>query len=235
MDDWFGNPFFQGGSPAFGDFHDHFAQIDRHMNDMMSSMFGGFRDANRHLGLDFDQPGGRRHSTVDPNPRSRGPRVEEVSDHDYGHHGGSSRPIVEEPDSPSHHDRSSRASADTRPRPRAGTTTEPYIYASAMSYTCGPGGVTHAKKKTYDSGTGRTEMAEMRGLGDQAVAARREIDRNGTVTNQFDRRNVEEADVAAFGERWQREARQQPRLRDARSGDLGRPAPSGRRALGYKH
>jgi hypothetical protein len=71
-----------------------------------------------------------------------------------------------------------------------------------MSAYSGPGGVQHAKKRTYDSSTGRTEMAEMRKVGDQAVAMKREIDADGRVRDQVDRRNLDESELEAFGRRW---------------------------------
>lgn len=85
---------------------------------------------------------------------------------------------------------------------------KPYIYTSSMSSYTGPDGIQQARKKTYDSDTGKTQMAEMRRLGDQAIAIKREIDRDGKVTDTVDRKNVDEKDVSDFRHRWDTKANQ---------------------------
>ena len=87
-----------------------------------------------------------------------------------------------------------------------------YFYSASMSSYYGPDGVQQSRKKVYDSATGKTEMAEMRKLGDQAVAMKREIDRDGRVTDTVDRKNVDEADVESFRHRWDEKARSGNRL-----------------------
>lgn len=86
--------------------------------------------------------------------------------------------------------------------------TKPYIYVSAMSSFTGPDGIQQARKKTYDSESGKTRMAEMRRLGDQAIAMKREIDRDGKITDTIDRKNVDEKDVNDFRKRWDTKANQ---------------------------
>ena len=94
----------------------------------------------------------------------------------------------------------------------AGAAPEPYFYSASMSTYYGPGGVQQSRKKVYDSTTGKTEMAEMRRLGDQAVAIKREVDRDGHVTDTVDRKNVAEGEVDSFRRRWDEQAGSRPRL-----------------------
>jgi hypothetical protein len=52
----------------------------------------------------------------------------------------------------------------------------------------------------------------MRKLGDQAVAMKREIDANGRVRDQVDRRNLNESELESFGRRWNQRSLSVPRL-----------------------
>lgn len=77
-----------------------------------------------------------------------------------------------------------------------------------MSSITGPDGIQQARQKTYDSESGKTRMAEMRRLGDQAIAMKREIDREGKITDTVDRKNLDEKDVSDFRRRWDTKANQ---------------------------
>jgi hypothetical protein len=59
--------------------------------------------------------------------------------------------------------------------------------------------VTHARRKTYNSATGKTELAEMRKIGDKAVAAKREIGAHGRVSDEMAHRNLNAAELEEFG------------------------------------
>jgi hypothetical protein len=98
-----------------------------------------------------------------------------------------SQPIVEEPDD---------FTAEWQ-QPQS------YFYSSAMTSYSGPDGVTHARRKTYNSATGKTQLAEMRKIGDQAVARKREIDADGTVHDAMDQKNLNESELGDFEQRWE--------------------------------
>jgi hypothetical protein len=110
-----------------------------------------------------------------------------------------------------------------RERPTAIRSTRPVVieprasghqryYAATMSTYSGPGGVAHARRKVYDSTTGKTELAEMRRLGNQAVAVRREIAADGSVKDEVDRKNIDEGEIDTFGQRWNNARSQLPKL-----------------------
>jgi hypothetical protein len=215
MNGWFDDPFFTNSGFDFGGVHDHFADMHQQMNRMMSSMFGGFSDSFAAL--------------EDQTPQHRKPRVEEIEDVPRDQRRRSStRPIVEEVDDESPRFRSSASRSrpiveepDDEPRgtkSRGGVGPQTYFYSSSMSSYRGPDGVQHAKKKTYDSSTGRTEMAEMRKLGDQAVAMKREIDGDGRVRDHVDRRNLDESELESFGRRWKERSPSVPRLQRSGGG-----------------
>jgi hypothetical protein len=65
-------------------------------------------------------------------------------------------------------------------------------------------------------------MAEMRRMGDQALAVRREIDRDGKVTEQVDRDNLDENEVESFQSGWDRQKIHLPSLTDAKHKDTKR-------------
>jgi hypothetical protein len=200
MDDWFKDPFF-GGDMGMGGMHSHFAEMEKHMNDMMSSMFKTMGDFHRGFGLTFQddaRPALEDHTHRRSSGTRPGRRVDEVPN------GGSNRkqPIIEEPDDIPV-GRTNRGASGDKP--------ETFFYSSAMSAYQGPDGIGHAKKKTYDSRSGRTEMAEMRKLGDQAVAMKREIDRDGRVTDQMDRKNVNDNEVDSFHQKWSSKSRETPK------------------------
>lgn len=98
-----------------------------------------------------------------------------------------SGPIVEEPD-----DYSSEWK-----QPKS------YFYSSTTAAYSGPDGVTDAKRKTYNSATGKTQLAEMRKIGDQTVARKQEIDADGTLRDAMDRKNREESELDDFERRWE--------------------------------
>ena len=110
------------------------------------------------------------------------PRVQELDEHGNEKPSG---PIIEEPD-------------DEKPKHK---TKKTYYYSSSTSYT-NSNGVQHATKKTYDSNSGKTEVTEMRKIGDQAVTRRREIDSDGTVNDRYDMLNLDEGNVGEFNEKW---------------------------------
>lgn len=211
MNDWFNDPFFGGSGNPARDIQDHFDQVQRQMDNMMNSMFRGFGD------FGFNDDFFNRPSLQDYSQRSQphqshrysvddAPQVEEVSDPSpYAAHTRSA-PIVEEPDDDSDgepqpsnqrtHQSSSRPTHAQPSRP------QPYFYSSTMTSFTSSNGVQHAQKKTYDSSTGKTEMAELRRLGDQTVAKKREIDRDGHVSDMMDSRNVNEDEIQDFESRW---------------------------------
>jgi hypothetical protein len=202
MNDWFSDPFFGGGSGAPADIHSHLSEMGRQMNQIMTSMFDHFRDFDRRLGIDDGRKGGPR--AIEDHSHTRPARVEEVPSNRSG-----ARPNVEEPAGPGRKD----------------ATPHTYFYSAAMTSINGPERMQQERKRTYDSSTGKTEMAEMRRLGDQALAIRREIDRDGKVTDQIDRQNLDESQVDSFRKRWDGQRTQLPRLTDGRTGDSNRSYP----------
>jgi hypothetical protein len=152
------------------------------MNSMLGSMFSGF---------DYEP----RQRLEDRRAGRSGPRVEEITGSTEAtappvSHRARVAPIVEEPDDPPR-------ARDPRTPPH-----QTFFYSSSTTSYSGADGVTHAKRKTYNSATGKTEIAEMRQLGDQAVGMKREIDANGRVTDAVARKNVDEGDVTDFNRRW---------------------------------
>jgi hypothetical protein len=180
MDDWFNDSFFNAHQHHGNGIRSHFESMEQHMNDMMGSMFSGF-DRNSRPRLENGRTG-----------RS-GSRVEEITEPtETAASRGSQRtkatPIVEEP--------------DDAPRSRRAPAHETFFYSSSTTSYSGADGVTHAKRKTYNSATGKTELAEMRALGDQAVAVKREIDADGRVEDAVARKNLDDGDLTDFNERW---------------------------------
>jgi hypothetical protein len=193
MNEWFGDPFFSGNA---GDVQSHFSEMGR----MMSTMFNHFRELDRQLGFDEPRRAGPR--AIEDHSSPPGPRIEEPSSQ-------SRLPRIHEPTS---------QSQPSRPAP-SGKDAQPHFYVySAMASVNGRDGIAQARKKSYDSSTGKTEMAEMRRLGDQALAVRREIDRDGKVTEQVDRKNLNENEVESFRQRWDGQRSSLPRLTDGRRG-----------------
>jgi hypothetical protein len=198
MNGWFDDPFFDSGPSQMPDMFRHFDEMHRRISGMMGSMFSGFGE----YGLGFDDPPipaledgySRRARSSASRDRSRRshPVVEEVDDDFVPRSHG--RPIVEEPDD----------------RGRSYEEPPAYFYSSSMTSYSGADGVTHAQRRTYDSTTGRTQLAEMRRLGDQAVAMKREIEADGTYRDAMDRRNLDDGELEDFGRRW--EARSAPRI-----------------------
>lgn len=217
MDGWFDDPFFRRGSGE-DDFDKHFRQMHNRMNQMMDNMFRGFGDFGSSFGLGFDDMPSMGALRDDRHKPTRSRRVEEVEEtFPSGHRHRAPeeaptrrrQPIVEEPDDePVHHDRHHSGGRSEKP--------QTYFYSSSMSSFTGPGGVTQCRKKVYDSSTGKTEMAEMRAMGDKAIAMHREIDRNGAITDTFDRRNVEDDELDAFVRRWGKKTGMA--LKDGKSG-----------------
>jgi hypothetical protein len=197
MDNWFDDNFFATEDPR--DMHRHIDDMHRRMSDMVDSMFSHFRDLAR-FGLGFNEP--------DPFPA-----IQDRSTQRSRSRAGSSfrsQPIIEDPDD----------FGTELDQPQS------YFYSTSMTAYSGPDGVTHAKRKTYNSKTGKTQFAEMRKIGDRAVARKREIDADGTVHEEVDRRNLDESEIDDFERRWQsRRTRALPYERSA-SRDITR-----RRAL----
>jgi hypothetical protein len=107
-------------------------------------------------------------------------------------------PIVQEPDDP-----------EQSPSPGS----ESYFYSAEMSTFTGPDGIAHARRKTYNSSTGKTELAEMRKLGNQAIAVRREIAPDGSVNDQIDRKNLDESEMSSFRQKWDSRRSELPNLK----------------------
>jgi hypothetical protein len=191
---WYDDPFFDPTQAHFPDMNAHFSAMQNRMSDLMNSMFNGFGQ-NFGFGpftLGYDD---RPRPALEDHRRSR-PIVEEP-DYEYPRHRSRSQPIVEEPDDEDPY--GGRRSYSNG----SGGGNGGFFYSSVMSSYSGPDGVTHAKKKTYNSATGKTQLAEMRKIGDQAVAMKREIDRDGTVRDAMDRKNLREDDMDDFRRRWE--------------------------------
>jgi hypothetical protein len=220
MDDWFSDPFFKPERPTPADIQNQFAEMHRQMNDFVDSVFGHFRDLDRQFGLTHDsaKPSGTEqrpaledHSSTRPKDQSHLPAVGDRSTRRPTFSEGSgaaassparrssTRPIVEEPDT-------------SRTRGDASGGQQSFFYASAMTSATGPDGLQHARRKTYNSATGTTEMAELRRMGDQAVAMRREIGPDGTAKDQIDRKNLDESELGSFRQRWDSRKSELPRL-----------------------
>jgi hypothetical protein len=210
MDGWFDDPFFDRNAHHAGDIQSPFASVERRMNDMMGSMLSGFG---------FDDS--RRGRLEDSRPTASRARVEEVTDSADAPRVAAPRshPIVEEPDDP----------APERPQRKVSKPpTETFFYSSSTTSYSGPDGVTHAKRKTYNSETGKTELAEMRKIGDKAVAVKREIDADGRVSDEMAHRNLNSAELEEFGRNWNK--RQSPSLTNSSSSKRTK-AQGRRRAL----
>jgi hypothetical protein len=183
MDSWFNDPFFDHTSHRPSDIHRHFADMERRMNNMMGSMFSGF-------GFD-EQP----NAQLEDNHTTRHrPHVEEISDSTDAPRPSQcsrSHPIIEEPDDVS--------PKQSQHHPNGPQTV--FYSSSATSYS-GSDGVTHAKRKTYNSATGKTEFAEIRKLGDKAVGVKREIDANGRVNDEMTHQNMDESELNEFNRKW---------------------------------
>jgi hypothetical protein len=179
MDSWFDDPFFNRTSHHS---HETFFDMERRMNAMMNSMVSGFGFNERPRAPLEDT-----HST-----RHR-PRVEEITDSPDASrpsHCSRSRPIVEEPD-------------DFPPkRSQRGSVPQTFFCSSSTTSYSGPDGVTHAKRKTYNSATGKTEFAEIRKLGDKAVGVKREIDADGRVKDERIHQNMDESELSEFNRKW---------------------------------
>jgi hypothetical protein len=178
MDGWFDDPFFRHTSHRHSDMHHTFADVERRMNNLMGSMFSGFG---------FDE---HPNAQLEDNHR---PRVEEISDSPRPSHTSRSHPIVEEPD-----DLSSNQSQHGRDTGN----TQRFFYSSSTTSYSGSDGVTHAKRKTYNSATGKTEFAEIRKLGDKAVGIKREIDADGRVKDEVAHQNMDESEMTEFNRKW---------------------------------
>ena len=201
MEDWFNDPFFKDDHDPTMDMRKHFAEVEMHMNNMMNQMHSIFNNDFGKFGLDYDKNKSRRNddlskSITKPNDtfnenysnRYDSNSYSSTFDHNQTRR-SSTKPIVEEP-------------GETNPNNKK----DDYFYSAAMTTITGPDGIQHSRKKTYDSKTGKTEMAEMRKLGDQAVAVKREIDRDGKIKDSMDRKNVDEKDVEDFRKRWDTQA-----------------------------
>jgi hypothetical protein len=216
MDDWFNDPFFTPARPAPADIQNHFTEMHHQMNNFVESVFGHFRDLDRHFGLTHDggqkRPAIEDHSSTRPSDQSRLPPLDNrPARHPTFTEGGTSptrrsfaRPIVEEPDTSRGPSSGSGRASDGRQ--------QSFFYASAMTSATGPDGLQHAQRKTYNSATGTTEMAEMRRIGDQAVAVRREVAADGTTKDQIDRQNLNESELGSFRQRWDSRRSELPRL-----------------------
>ena len=180
MSGWLNDPFFADNNDPFQHINEHFRQMEH----MMNSMFVNdpfFSNGIIHSRNNYC------------NKRITAQRVQEVNDDEEA--GYAEKPIIEEPDDENIHHRSSR-------QPNDGC----FYYSSSTSYS-NSNGVTHATRKTYNSSTGKTEMSEMKMLGDQGVARRREIDSYGNVNDSYDTRNLNNDEIEMFEERWNRNQR----------------------------
>ncbi|OHT06735.1 hypothetical protein TRFO_05402 [Tritrichomonas foetus] len=237
MDSWFNDPFFNSSNDPHRDIHSHFEQMHRQMNNMMNSMFSNMGDFGMPSmpGIGFDNGFDDGFSRSRPSRDSGHSRSRDNYSHNRYNDGimdaeevspsympsskhSKNTPIVEEPDDynqppPRSNHHQSRNNFDDNfsshrsSYNRSSGQPQTYFYSSTMTSYSGPDGVQHARKKTYDSTTGKTEMAEMRKLGDQAVAMKREIDRDGHVTDMMDKRNLDESELNDFSQRWNRNAR----------------------------
>ena len=238
MDEWFDDPFFKGDAEShFRSMHEHMNKMmDSMLRGFGEPMFGLGFDGDKQGGTSRPALEGGGRSTRRPRVEEvsgstgaatshRQPIIEEPDDQPrysgsrfgdsgrsdrFGSSGRSDRfgdsGRTDRFGSSGRSDRFESSGKGGAEKP------QPYFYSASMSSYYGPDGVQQSRKKVYDSATGKTEMAEMRKLGDQAVAMRREIDRDGRVTDTVDRKNVDEADVESFRHRWDEKARSGPRL-----------------------
>lgn len=201
MSDWFNDPFFTNDNrfddPAdlLGGFHNSFRQMHEHMEKMMRSAFSGFGDNFMALGFDGLDDSRNRSSNRGGSRRSAdGPRVEEPDD-----------------DEPRRVSRRSGGSDDKKP--------QTFFYSSAYSSTMGPDGIQQIRKKDYNSASGETRYSETRRLGDKSISHHRKIDRDGTVLNHEDRRNVDEHDIDKFDSEWEKRRKDLPDYFSRSSGE----------------
>lgn len=234
MDDWFKDPFFNTPTdPAHieEDIKKQISEVEHHMANMIDSMNNMFKNFSSMspFGLDYDdksRSGSLKHSsTTSPGLTYHPTFSDSTTDFNQSkssaaaHRATRKEPIVEYPDdntssmgrSRRYNDTYNSRNFDREPSKSSNKTfsdSKPFIYTSSMSSFTGPDGIQQARKKTYDSESGKTRMAEMRRLGDQALAMKREIDRDGKVTDTIDRKNLDEKDVSDFRKRWDTKANQ---------------------------
>lgn len=195
------DPFFRDD---FIDPEQHFKRVHQEMNNMMSSMFKAFNDFG--IGFDDDARGKKslpgpsdhtgRGSKRDP-PSRRTPSYDDYTPSSSTHR-SSKQPIIEEPDSDMP-DYSSSSKVEKQ---------KPHIYYSAMatSYN-GVDGIQQTKKKVYDSQSGKTQYGEMRRIGDQALAYKREVGPDGKVSESEERKGIKtDQEATSFRSRWDSEA-----------------------------
>lgn len=200
MDDWFKDPFFNTSNDPEKEIKKQIAEVEHHMTNMMNSMNNIFRNfgAKNAFGLEYDEF--KKDSTGKKSVSPYHPTFSEDSSKITSQtRKSTSKPKIEYPDD------SGRIISEKRSNDQS---TKPYVYASTMSSLIGPDGFQQSKRKTYDSASGKTELAEMKALGDQAIAVKREIDRDGKITDSIDRKNVDEKDVNDFRRRWDTRANQ---------------------------
>ena len=234
MSDWFDDPFFKDDPrDEMGNLDKHMGGIGRHIREMEEHMARMIGDFGMGLGFDFGD-GGRQ--AIEDSSRKRGGHRVKVEESDGHEHGKSShrQPIVEEPDdySASRHRGPIVEEPDDEPRERYSHEQRDgkpkrYVYSSTMSSFTTGDGVQHAKKKTYDSSTGKTEMAEMRRMGDKAVAMKREVDKDGHVTEMMDKKNVSDVELGSFRKKWDERAQSGRRMLEG----AGHESGTTRRAL----
>jgi hypothetical protein len=195
MDDWFSDPFFKPERMTPTDVQKQFEDVHRHMSNMFQSMLNTFQEFDRHF---LPGPQSQSLPALEDHSGTRSTTQPRRS---------TTRPIVQEP---------GQSRSPQKTEEKAG---QPYFYASTMSAFSGPDGIGQARRKTYDSASGKTEMAEMRKLGDQALAMRREIGADGSVKDEVDRKNLDESEVPSFRQRWDSKRSELPKL-----GSSGFPA-----------
>lgn len=205
MQDWFSSPFFQSGPPSQNDIKKQVEEMETQMINMVNSMNPFFRNIGTSM-LGFENndlsksTSQRTLSSSNPHPTFSGTRSFNNTMPTRTTYNTPNR--TDSLTSSERFNRSTNALSRSTINSNDGKDTKPQFYAAAMSSFCGPDGLQQTKTKSYDSLSGKTQLSQMKKLGDQSVSVHREIDRDGKITDTMDRENVDEKDVADFRRRW---------------------------------
>mmetsp|Transcript_24257 Transcript_24257/g.41745 ORF Transcript_24257/g.41745 Transcript_24257/m.41745 type:complete len:330 (-) Transcript_24257:858-1847(-) len=183
LENFFKDPFFDGGRLGQDPFLDHFF-----------GERGSFGDCD----------------ILRNQPTRRGPVIEEI--HEDEQPSASSQPRVQEPDDdgahyvPYRHERQSNSSdslfSSSFSLPHNGGT---YFYSSSSTTTMGPGGVAETQSTVRDS-SGREKITVERRIGDKSRRVVRERDNTGRELVSDTTKNLREEEVRTFDEQWRRAA-----------------------------
>ena len=179
MSDWFNDPFFQKSQHNEGlDSEKIFQNMNHHFEEMHRFMRNMWQDTFsifRDTLPPLEPPKNEKHSQPTHNESNY-------------EHPKQVQPIIQEPD---------ENIEESSSKPRSG------FYYSAMTTSFnGANGICHTRRKTHDSSTGITKMAETRQIGDQVLTVKREITQDGKVTEAETRQNIKDEDLDSFRKRW---------------------------------